>query len=554
MSIKHIDINDWRHCFPHEHVRAEQEVAINYVLEQFINNDKRTVIVEAPPGIGKSAIAVTIAEYLNSMNNVGDVSSDENDPHGAYFLTTQKILQEQYMNDFGPPKGSMMNIKSASNYACTFVKDQSCGESRRIINALGKRLEGTDFVKHCRSQCAYKIAKADFISASMGITNFSYFLAETMYAGKLLPRQLLVIDECHTIEDQLGKFIEVTFSERFARETLKLKVPKFVDDDALIKWIGTKYRGAVAKKKTELERAIDSAYASGTSFCTEFANQYEMLDKHICKVNRFLSTYDKNNWVLNLIPTPPGTKFRRKWEFKPVDVSPFSHESLFKFGNRALLMSATIIDEETFCKNIGIDRATAAFISIPSPFKKENRQIHYISAGSMSRKNIDATLPVMTQTIKMLLEHHANEKGIIHCVSHKIAQFIAASLNDDRILTHTSSDRDLVLLQHTTSQKPTVLLTPSMTEGIDLVDELSRFQILCKVPFPYLGDSVVKLRMKANKKWYAYQTTKSIIQAMGRSIRNQDDFATSYILDSDWQRFYRDNQGMFPSDFKDLIV
>jgi Rad3-related DNA helicase len=92
-----------------------------------------------------------------------------------------------------------------------------------------------------------------------------------------------------------------------------------------------------------------------------------------------------------------------------------------------------------------------------------------------------------------------------------------------------------------------------MMEGIDLADDACRFQIMCKVPFPYLGDAVIKKRMEKNRAWYTYQTVKSIIQAMGRSIRNDKDHAISYILDSDWDLFFRRNKGMFPSDFVNCI-
>ena len=89
-----------------------------------------------------------------------------------------------------------------------------------------------------------------------------------------------------------------------------------------------------------------------------------------------------------------------------------------------------------------------------------------------------------------------------------------------------------------------------MMEGVDLADKSSRFQILCKIPFPYLGDLVIKKRMERNKLWYPYMTAKLIIQSFGRSIRNEKDYAVSYILDSDWQRFYSRNITMFPEEFR----
>jgi len=104
------------------------------------------------------------------------------------------------------------------------------------------------------------------------------------------------------------------------------------------------------------------------------------------------------------------------------------------------------------------------------------------------------------------------------------------------------------------SKKPTVLLSPSMTEGVDLKGDASRFQVICKIPYPSLGDKIVRKRMNKWKWWYPLQTSKTIIQAIGRSVRSSDDFAVTYILDSDWERFFSRNENMFPQSFKDSIV
>ena len=101
--------------------------------------------------------------------------------------------------------------------------------------------------------------------------------------------------------------------------------------------------------------------------------------------------------------------------------------------------------------------------------------------------------------------------------------------------------------------RPTVLLSPSMQEGVDLKGDLSRFQILCKVPYPYLGDKLVKKRMNRWQWWYPLQTAKTIVQSVGRSVRSDTDSAVTYILDSDWERFYSRNKALFPKGFDDCI-
>jgi Rad3-related DNA helicase len=171
----------------------------------------------------------------------------------------------------------------------------------------------------------------------------------------------------------------------------------------------------------------------------------------------------------------------------------------------------------------------------------------------MSKSEIDKTLPILASTIDEILKQHADVKGIIHCVSFKVAKYLFENLKNDRFLIHDSSNRDATLTNHVYNDSPTVLLSPSMMEGVDLADEASRFQIMCKIPFPYLGDKLILRRKELDNEWYAYQTAKTIIQAMGRSVRNENDHAVSYILDADWAYFYQRNSHLFPDDFRQSL-
>ena len=170
------------------------------------------------------------------------------------------------------------------------------------------------------------------------------------------------------------------------------------------------------------------------------------------------------------------------------------------------------------------------------------------------QSEIDSTLPKVVEGIKQIMNEHKNEKGIIHAHSYKIANYIKRNIRSKRILTHDSTNREEVLRKHMTSKEPTILLSPSMTEGVDLVDDASRFQIICKIPYPYLGDKLVKKRMNKWKWWYSLQTAKTIVQSVGRSIRSEEDHAVTYILDSDFQKFYSRNTYLFPESFRDCMV
>jgi len=535
---------EFKEYFPYDTPRDAQVTSIDYALDSFLDGQRKVVIIEAGTGVGKSAVGVTVARYINKKTQ-----KDENFERGAYFLTTQKILQEQYIHDFGCP-GKMKSIKSSSNYQCSFHKQNSCADSLRALKVEQK---GTPFWKSCVFDCEYKKAKEEFIQSPEGVTNFSYFLAETQYAGKLKPREVLIIDEAHNVPVELSKFVEVAVTQRFAKQTLKLDLPDLRTQVQAFSWIKDTYAPKLKSYYDHVEGMLDK-YTGLRDKLSEFATlarQYDLLDKHMCKINRFLEIYESDNWIYNLVQ-PDGRKGARL-EFKPIDVSHYAEDMLFKMGKNIIMMSATILNAAALCELLGLDKDKVGSISIPSPFPVENRPIFSAAIGKMSAAEIDNTLPKLKKAIEAILEQHKNEKGIIHCHTFKIANYLKRNIRNKRLLVHNSENREATLKKHLDSKEPTVLLSPSMTEGVDLFGEHSRFQILCKVPYPYLGDKLIRKRMNKWKWWYPLQTAKTIVQAVGRSVRSHEDYAATYILDADWDRFYSRNRKLFPKGFQDSL-
>ena len=525
-------MQNYLHNFPYDRIRAEQSKAIEFAISEYAGG-KRFVVIEAGTGVGKSAIGLTIAKTISD---------------NAYFITTQKILQHQYVDDFSAD--GMLSLKSSSNFRCQYYKGKDCSQSLREL----KVSKDGKFKKICGGGCVYKSAKRKFIDGKLGVTNFAYFLAETNYSQQLEPRDLLIVDEAHNIETQVSSFVEVAVTENFAKKVLKLEVPdNLTTMKRVVDWVRSAYLPKLLRVRNHMEQQIEkfSLKSRMHDFIT-LAKRFELIDKHECKVSRFLKEYDKENWVMNVANTE--VRGDRRFEFKPIDVAPFTEEYLFKSGKKVLMMSATIINKEAFCEVLGIPQDQCAFISIPSPFPIENRPIFFSPIGSMAMRSIDSSLPRLAQAVKAILAEHKNEKGIIHCHSYKVANYLKRNIRSRRLLAHNSTNRDQVLYDHINSKKPTVLLSPSMTEGVDLKGDASRFQILCKVPYPYLGDKLIRKRMNKWKWWYPLQTIKSIVQAVGRSIRTKDDRAITYILDSDWDRFYGRNKELFPDDFRNSIL
>lgn len=529
----------WNKYFPYDKPREQQEKIITKVIEEF-KNGKKYAIIDCGTGVGKSAIGLTIASAIN--NNAGFDGVFEN---GAYFLTTQKILQEQYEKDFS--KNGLVSLYSSSNYSCSVDKKASCKEIQTALRSksLSKKFDC------CGYNCNYKNKKKSFIEKDLGITNFSYFLTEKNYSQKLPNKKVLVIDEAHNLEAELSRFIEISVSEYFCNKILKIKIPKNLNTQFKVyKWIKEDYVNSVAKKLNNIKSSLEKMGITSQKLqeFQKITKHLEMLSSHLVKIKQFVSIYEKDNWVFDIDNSTDYLKFI----FKPIDVSHYAKDYLLQFADYIVFMSATIISHEGFSLTLGLPFEKTISIKEDSPFPVENRPILFTPAGSMSFKHIDQTLPNMIGMIEKILNHHSKEKGIIHTHSIKIANYIKNNVNKkykSRILIAYGENRDEVLKKHINSTKKTILLSPSMAEGVDLKGSLSSFQVICKIPFPYLGDKVTKKKMQKWNWWYNTQTVRTIIQSLGRSIRSEKDEAITYILDDDWKRIRSNSRDLFPVNF-----
>mgnify|MGYP006404455809 FL=1 len=531
--------------FPFDVPRQEQVIAIDKALTSFLENDKKFFILEAGTGVGKSAVGLTLGRILNEKLPFDDVFSK-----GSYFLTTQRVLQEQYENDFGRPAGKMSSVYSSRNYNCEYHKNNDCKTSQQMLRTEEK---SSRFFKKCTVDCLYKREKKLFLDSPESVTNFPYFIMESTYSGKITPRNFLVVDEAHNAEAVLTKFVEVSVSQYFCEKVVKTKWPEKITPVAYYKWLRDVYNPKLQKQILYFEQQLENlGLKSRIKDLAAIALKYDMLKSHSNKLTLFLDDYSADNWVMEVSETEKRGYVRVT--YRAIDVSKYAETYLFRMGRKVLLMSATILNADGFAKSLGIPKDDYDSISIASPFPVENRPIIHADIGSFSAKVIDYTLPRAKDAVKAIMSEHKKEKGIIHCHTYKIANYLKKNIRSKRILTHNSDNRDEILAKHISSKEPTVLLTPSMTEGVDLKDDASRFQIIVKVPYPYLGDPIIRKRMSKNDKWYPMKTAMTIVQAYGRSVRSIDDSAITYILDSDWKRFYRQNKDVFPAGFHECLV
>jgi Rad3-related DNA helicase len=511
--------------FPFE-PRGNQREILEELEGHLKNPDVRFIIIQGPTGVGKSPIGIAAARYVKN----------------AYILTVNKVLQDQYLRDF---EDKMKDLRGRANYECYEHPGFNCGNSpcRRTQE---KR-------KECSENCAceYHEVIAEAIKSPITSLNFAAALAYLNHHISFIMeggRELLIVDEAHAIQSQLTNFIEISFSDKKLRNwgllQKKETIPIFESPEAYLSWFQL-----ISERLSKMPK--------GKELDPRDFEEIENLQRRLTKMRVELEK-DSDNFILDHVyydndPSQGITKL----VFRPLDVSKFAYQYLFSKAEKVILMSATILDYKTFLRTLGIPEDKSVYMDISSTFPVENRKIQKRYVGSLNFRNIRSLMPSICVQILKVMRMHPNEKGIIHTQSYQNALDVMDYLkgkDDGRLLfPQNAREQKEILQKHAETDQPTVLISPSMTEGVDLKDELSRFQILMKVPFPSLGDKVVKARMKLDNSWYTWQTMLTIVQASGRSIRSETDKAATYVLDKNFDRVISQSKGFLPKWFLDAI-
>lgn len=523
---------DWRPFFPMEVPRPEQVRALDDLCSA-VEAGKKILIADLGTGVGKSAIAVCLARWISARE-----TPPEGFAAGAVVCTSQKVLQDQYVTDFPEAR----DLRSAQNFQCNGPLGGTCGETWRVRKAVGKQHQEA---LRCTA-CPYRAAKDEFAAAQIGVTNYSYYLSEAVYANELPLRQLLVLDEAHNVEDEVRRWstVEISADEAEERET---EIPWNAGTEQAKEWLQKHFKYKVEQRLGLIGGRLQKIVGSGAlldKIIPKLAEENDKLDKRKCQINRLAEFGGEI-----LVSYGTDKKGRpNSIKFQPVEVGGLASSLLYSRATYSLLMSATILDQRIFSRACGI--SGAHFVSIPTPFKASAFGVRIRPIGKMSRDGIEDSLKKLPKAIKQILKDNPDKKGIIHTVSYKVAEVIK-EVKDQRLLIQSKAeDREKMLQLHAETDEPTVLVSPAMMEGLDLRDDLARFQVICKVPYPDMSDPIVK---KKDWNWYAWRTVRSLVQAAGRTVRSETDWTRTYILDLCIMDILDRNGHLVPQHLKDGI-
>ncbi len=523
--------------FPFSKPRKGQFEIITRIKDA-IDNGYRYIILEAGTGTGKSAIATTLANIYQP----------------AYILTMTKQLQSQYAVEFEYPMvkgrgnftcrdsnfddrcdtGTCQTVPSSQNFVCDFGITKSPFEEGMFAF---KDAHGTPIYFRSNERCNYWNQKARAVESDITLMNYDYALLELAYVKHFGKRNLMILDEAHNIEDKLMRRMEVKLSNKRLENDVKKSIPRSLMSHS------------DPKEWTHFIQSLYQDYKD-ISLTKMPKNKADRINRTKLRLSELITNLEETpgNWVVD------GSN--GSMSFKPIKIDVYANDRLFKYADVCLFMSATILDQELFCKWLGINPEEVYYLSIKSAFPASERPVHLKTVGPMSQRAIKRTAPRTIPLLEKIIEHHKYEKGLIHTHNYKCQQYIMKQIKDKRLVDHKRTDREFKLRLFEESKEPLVLVSPSMSEGVDLPYEKCQFQVIYKIPFPYLGDQQIKNRKAQDPKWYAYKTVMTLIQAYGRGMRAEDDYCETYILDGNIKMLFdnRMYKSLVPNFFKEAVV
>lgn len=515
------------------------------LIEQIAESQAKIFLLDSPTGTGKSVVAISVHQSRvlskNAMMVLARLSGKTTQEtarqfeHRCIYVTRTKQLQDQILFEFSWAK----TIKGRNNYPCLKHPKDFPGFTAEDCTKT------EDNPCDLRPGCPYYVEKQLALESPLAVLNTSYFLAETNGPGQFSGANLVILDEIDTIEAELMNQIQLKVTTKQLKQ-FNLEPPK---DTTLQGWMIWADAFTAYSEVTRWQEYLDATPES------QWSDVELGLHKRLNKLKGFqakVATFVREvneNWIFSEEEEDGETT----WVFKPVLVREYAESYLWKHGKRFLGMSGTILCPQVMADDLGITDWDYARTDCPFPLK--NRLIYYQPVVNLTNKTMQDELPNLALEVSRLLDRYPNEKMLIHTTSFLIRDYLMKNIDNTRLMSHDSRNRGEKLEEFKGSPDPLVMVSPSFDRGVDLVDDLCRCIIICKVPYLNLINPQVKARMRmpGGELWYGIKAAQTIMQMTGRGVRSDSDYCDCYILDRQFGLLMSRLGKYLPQWWKDAI-
>lgn len=549
-----IIIEKAKYHFPFEKANPGQMEAITEAIDALVNKKKKHVIIEAPTGVGKSLIGITIHLVIKELV----LEHNEYGQFRTTISTPTKGLQDQYAKE---DCVSISILKGKKNYRCLVSSDI-------YYNSIQCRIQCRDGMCSAR-RCPYVQARNVWCNVSdLRCTNAAMMveLCSSLCMEPHNRSDFLIMDECHKMPNALLDHTIMSYNSGSLKGLDTIPGGKEIIEDVkfILEYTKDYSLGVLyTLDNTLIERfdLLGEKVECLLNVLDEWMDREDLTDIQMMRLGDIVDILHNLSDYCSIMGNTNAKTFivHEKEQdhivFKAVLPSDVSEFGLFRKADYYLHMSATICGIESYAKTLGIKPDDYHAIQVANPIPIQNRRINFTPVMKVANKLEDFEFKRLVESIDEIIDHHNGQNGIIHTVSYDRAEKIQYYSKFKNIIVVPRTRK--ALLEHLeramTTKRPIVLVSPAMVEGYDFKGDQSRFQIIMKVPYSYLGDPLVAHVNKIDPSAYFREAILSIVQMAGRSVRGIDDFAETYIIDSSFETLLSRNPEFFPPWFVEAI-
>lgn len=487
--------------------------------------DKRFVFLQAPTGSGKTIIAAAVQRML-------DMSS--------VILTHTIPLQKQYLLTL--PQATV--VTGRRNHKCELPFAGGLVMADVAPCAYG------DPCEYQRADgCSYYRMLYEAAANTQTVLNYAYatrILQQPFIRAGRNPfhRDFLVCDEGDLAEQALVDAARIVVrTGSWQGEGWSLPTSRTVD--GFIRW--------AHEMRRQVALSLEEARLDAQERTPDSIKRWGRLRSMMRTVEDLIAIRRSGEWIVALDPS--GYAVRPLWGWE------VAREMLWGPFERVLIMSATLGDPKDLACKLGIPEDESIYFEERSRFPIANRPLFYWPVVKVSRKTGAEDWDRMASAIRSLADQPVlrERKGIIHTGSFTVMDELAKRLDNGRFVAQGRglAAREQIIEQLRRVDAPLVYLSPSLATGLDVPYEIA-FQVIAKVPFGDLGDTVVRARKETvldgvpfGRLNYDAEAANTVVQAYGRAVRAPDDAGITYVVDGNWWPLYK--RAYHPQFFKEAV-
>lgn len=385
--------------------------------------------------------------------------------------------------------------------ACASATGRSnwpCGLSFHFRASQCERI-GTKEV--CTTLCPYKVQRDNALASSIRAINYSFYGA----TSDLFHASIMIADEADYLGELLVESKSVDLSNLI--ESYGLQVPQgFVNTEDMAETLQTLQEGAATpEEREEAKRGLT-----------------------LLKTKRYAIKGIGNS----IVPWPESRV-----------IQDFCKQP-------TLIMSATCFAPEFWSKEWNVP---VGWVELPSLSPATNRPIYLENVKRINKNTTEDEWLEVIDAIDNIIQDRVESKGLIHSVSNWLTDLILEHSRYRHLMYKAAGPTRLEGINQFTAADNGVLIGPQLLRGLNLADDLCRFIIFPKIPYPSLADPRIQEMMKGGDDRYRIETLSAVIQGVGRGVRGPADHCETFILDSGAGWLFKATKNWLPGWFAEAI-